>query len=174
MLHRRTPVDAHRRACRIVAGGALVAGSVVFLAGYGPRPDPAMGRWDTFATALLGLAWIAGSSGFRPSLEALATRATVGRAVAWLNAHAVSVYLWHFAAFGIGAAVARAVLGGPWGVGHGLLSLLVTIACGAVFATVAGPIEEVAAGRRTIRRPSRAAGSTGAVRHEGGARPAVS
>jgi peptidoglycan/LPS O-acetylase OafA/YrhL len=168
MLLRRTPADAHRRACRAAAGVALVAGSVVFLAAHGPRPDPTMGRWDTLATALLGLAWISGSIGFRAGLEALAARAAVQRGVGWLNAHAVSVYLWHFAAFGAGTAIARAALGPAWGAGHGLISLVVTIPLGAVLAAAAGPIEDFAAGRR----PSRAPGSTGAAAAR--VRPAVS
>ena len=166
MLLRRTPVDAHRRACRAVAGGALVAGTMVFLAASGPRPDPTMGRWDTLATALLGLAWISGSIGFRAGLEALAARAAVERVVGWLHARAVSVYLWHFAAVGAAAGVARAALGDAWGVGHGLLSLVVTVPLGAALATVAGPIEDRAAGRRS----SPARGPTAAAR----VRPAVS
>jgi len=63
------------------------------------------------------------------------------------------VYLWHFAAFGISAYVARECLGSGWSVAHGALSLALAATLTFVFATAFGWLEDVAARRRPVLIP---------------------
>lgn len=163
VVFRRPSLAAARRAWTWVFGVALVLGSTVFFTVTAPHPSPAQQRWGVVSVLLLGTAWIAGSLAFKPQLQALAERRLVAPVVRWLNARAVSVYLWHFAAFGLSAAIARLLLGSGWSVGHGLVSLLLAAGLTFVFATAFGWLEDVAARRRPQLVPGRSRRTSGSL-----------
>ena len=155
VVFRRPALAGARKAWTWVFGGALVLGSTVFFTLTAPHPSPAEQRWGVVSVLLLGMAWIAGSLAFKPQLQALAERRIVAPVVRWLNARAVSVYLWHFAAFGLSAAIARVLLGPGWSIGHGVVSLALAAGLTFVFATAFGWLEDVAARRRPQLIPGR-------------------
>jgi peptidoglycan/LPS O-acetylase OafA/YrhL len=129
---------------------ALAAGTVVFVSLTGPDPSPLQARWCVVAVTLLGAGWISASMALAPQLDAVAARPLISPVVRWLNARAVSVYLWHFPAYAIGAWVVHQVMGDAWGVPGGALALAIAAPLTFVFATLAGGLEDVAA-RRPVR-----------------------
>jgi hypothetical protein len=102
----------------------------------------------------LGTAWIAGSLAFRAQLDAFANRRRVLPVVSWLNSRAVSVYLWYFPAYGIGAAVAHRLLGAAWDAAHAIVSFVVAIPATFLLATAFGWLEDVAARRPPVLIPT--------------------
>ena len=152
-VFRYRSIAADRRLWAWIFGIAITVGTTVFVLYTGPRPTGVGSRWVVLSVLLLGLAWIAGLLAFRPWLTVVADRPSVAPVVRWLNARAVSVYLWHFAAFGISAYVARECLGSGWSVAHGALSLALAATLTFVFATAFGWLEDVAARRRPVLIP---------------------
>jgi peptidoglycan/LPS O-acetylase OafA/YrhL len=147
-------ISTHRSRWSAVCVAGLVTGSTVFLTLTAEDPDATQQRWGVLSVLLLGTAWIAGSLAFRPQLDAFANRREVLPVVSWLNSRAVSVYLWHFPAYGIGAAVAHGLLGAGWDVEHAVVSFVVAIPATFLLATAFGWLEDVAARRPPVLIPT--------------------
>jgi peptidoglycan/LPS O-acetylase OafA/YrhL len=146
-------ISTHRRAWTWTSAVALVLGSTVFFTLTAPDPSPIERQWGVVSVLLLGTAWITATMAFRPQLQTFAERGRVHPVVTWLNSRAVSVYLWHFPAYGIGAWLARDLLGAGWDEVHALVSFAVAVPLTFVFATAFGWLEDLAARRPPVLVP---------------------
>jgi peptidoglycan/LPS O-acetylase OafA/YrhL len=146
-------ISSHRKTWTWTSVVAMVIGSTVFFTLTAPNPSPVERQWGVVSVLLLGTAWITATMAFRPQLQSFAERRRVGPVVTWLNSRAVSVYLWHFPAYGIGAWVARSLLGAGWDEVHAVVSFGIAVPLTFLFATAFGWLEDVAARRPPVLVP---------------------